>query len=68
VAKVYINMPKLSVKLSVCLVQSYCKSCIALREEVQKRLSCKLSVWVASLSHHSTVPKLDSFKLAEARW
>lgn len=32
VTKVSLNMPKLSVKLSICLVQSYCKSCTVLRE------------------------------------
>lgn len=32
VTKVSLNMPKLSVKLSICLVQSYCKSFTVLRE------------------------------------
>lgn len=32
VTEVSINMPKLPVKLSICLVQSYCKNCTVLRE------------------------------------
>lgn len=32
VTKVCINIPKLPVKLSICRVQSCCKSCIALME------------------------------------